>query len=168
MTERTDEPLPELPYTGICAQGHPARGWTLAPRLTRAATPRCRDPEHTHEPDTRAFWSGCFRASTGTKLRHIKAIRENICSSAMHQCCWRKIRWKGARCLAGWGWLMAPALVAADQEIKHRAVHRSHGRWGGTSQSSGYRKPSLFQKPELSSAYRRKTQLVSMRISQIH
>lgn len=117
------------------------------------------------QPDTRAF---CFRASTGTKLRRIKAISENICNSEMQQCCWRKIKRKAARCLAGWGWLMSPALAAADQEIKPRAVHHRHGRWGKISQSSGYQELSLlFQKPELSSAYRRKTQLVSM-CSQIH
>lgn len=91
---------------------------------------------------------------TRTKLWHIKAISENICSNEMHHCCRRKIKWKAVQRLAEWGWLMTLMLVAADQEIKHRAVYHNHGRWGQTSQRSGYQKPSLlFQKPVVSSAY---------------
>lgn len=89
---------------------------------------------------------------TGTKLWHIRAVSENICNNEMHHCCWRKIKWKAVQCLAGWGWLMTLMLVAADQEIKCRAVHHNHSRWGRTSQSqsSEHQKPSLlFQNPEL-------------------
>lgn len=89
--------------------------------------------------------------ATGTKLWHIKAVSENICNNEMHHCCWRKIKWKAVQCVAGWGWLMTLMLVAADQEIKCRAVHHHHGRWGRMSQrqSSEYQKPSLLsQNPE--------------------
>lgn len=96
---------------------------------------------------------------TGSQLRHIKAVSENIWNNEMHHCCYRKINWKDVQCLAEWGWLRSLMLLAADQEIKHRAVHHNHGRWRKMShrQSSGYQKPSLLsQQPLASSAYRKK------------